>query len=174
MLSEEKSDETDINHQQIPEIFEKSTQSETMAPSLTTEALPKPATDELNWSIFAFELDLKALARQIVLNCVVSEYTDSELKLSYHSDWEVMLKPDVRQQIKQAIEQQLGVSLTLEFESSERLEMETPHQADLRKQEFERQTAIQQIHQDPVVQQIKTTFGAELIESSVKKRIDAL
>ena len=173
MLAEEKSYGSDINQQQKPEIVEKNAQSETMAPSLSNDVFPKPATDELNWSTTAFELDLQALARQIVLNCVVLEYTGSTLKLGYHSDWEVMLKPDVQQQIKQAIEQQLGVSLTLDFERSERLEIETPHQADLRKQEFERQTAIQQIHLDPVVQQIKTTFGAELIESSVKKRDDA-
>lgn len=128
------------------------------------------ADDSLNWSELAFELKLDGLARQLAMNSVVSNYTDNKLHLIFLPELELMLKPDVESQIKQAIEDKLGVSLKLEFSSQATLGCETPHQAYIRKQEQHRQQAIQTIKQDPVVQQLKTVFGAELIEDSVQKR----
>ena len=121
----------------------------------------------------AAELNLDAFARQIVLNSVVTSYDDSLLKLTYLAELDVMLKPEIKLQIKQAIEDKLGVSLSLEFESALRLDSETPQQADTRKQEQDRLDAIREIQQDPVVMQITETFGAELILPSVKKRLES-
>ena len=103
------------------------------------------------------------------MNSVVKSYADNRLHLVFLPELEVMLKPDIESQIKQAIEHKLGVSLNLEFGSTASLDCETPHQADVRKQEQHRQQVIQSIKQDPVVMQLKTVFGAELIEESVKK-----
>ncbi len=130
----------------------------------------KPAADRLNWSVLAFDLELDAIARQIALNSIVQSYHENTLKLSFLPELELMLKPDIEKQIKQALEQQLGVSLNLEFISTPSLDAETPHQADLRQQEEERQAVIQQIRQDEVYQQLHDVFGAELIEQSVRKR----
>ena len=124
----------------------------------------------LNWSELAFELELNAVPRQIVLNCIVESYTDKHLILAFLPELEVMLKPDLERQIKQAIEHKLGVSLNLELKSSATLAVETPHQAEVRKQEEERQSMIRSIRQDALVQQLKTVFSAELVEDSVQKR----
>lgn len=144
------------------------TSSQTTQQSIDNAA--EPAADSLNWSESAFELDLDAIARQIVLNSVIKSYVGDTLQLGFLPELEVMLKPDMEKQIKQAIEQQLGVSLKLEFISMQTLDVETPHQAEIRKLEEERQAVIQQIHQDKVVKQLKDVFGAELIEQSVRKR----
>ena len=104
------------------------------------------------------------------MNAVVADYADDRLKLALLPELELMLKPDIQSQIKQAIERQLGVSLKLEFECVPTLDVETPHQAEIRRQEQQRQEIIGQIHQDPVVQQLKSVFGAELVEQSVRKR----
>lgn len=128
------------------------------------------AEDMLNWSELAFELELDGLARQIVLNSIVHEYTDKRLQLRFLAELQLMIKPDLERQIKQAIEHKLEVSLSLEFQPSPALDCETPHQARLRNLEQERQGVIQAIRQDPVVQQIKAVFGAELVEDSVNKR----
>ena len=127
------------------------------------------ANDSLNWSELAFELDLDAIARQIVLNAVVRHYHAGRLELAILTEMEVILKPEVREQIKRALEVKLGVSLSLEFISQSALDVETPQQADDRKQEQARQAAIEQIRQDPMVKQLSTLFSAELVESSVKK-----
>ncbi len=113
---------------------------------------------------------MEGLAREVVLNAVVADYADGRLKLALLPELELMLKDDIQAQIKQAIEGQLGLSLKLEFECIPSLPVETPHQAEIRRQEQERQGVIGQIQQDPVVQQLKTVFGAELVEQSVRKR----
>ena len=118
----------------------------------------------------AFELELDALARQLALNSVVLSYQDTQLKLAFLPELDVMLNRELEQQIKTAIEVKLGLSLNIEFISQPVLQVETPHQADVRKQEQARQQVIQHIRQDPVVQQLNSLFAAELIEQSVKKR----
>ena len=80
-----------------------------------------------------------------------------------------MLKPELEAQIKQAIEQRLGVSLSLELSSQPMLEVETPNEAQARKQAQARQHVISEIRQDAMVQQLQNAFGVELVESSVKK-----
>ncbi len=125
----------------------------------------------MNWRELAFELDLDALARQLVLNSTVQSSQNNELKLAFLPELEVLLKPQVEQQIKTALESKLGVSLKIEFISQPLLDGETPQAFKQRKQEQERQDVIRQIKVDPVVVKLKTLFGAELIEPSVSKQI---
>ena len=129
-----------------------------------------PTTDELNWSELAYQLELNAVARQLVLNSVVISWQQNHLKLGFLPELEVMLNQDLEGQIKRAIEAKLGLSLNLVFQSQAVLDAETPQQAFERKQEQARQQVILQIRQDPVVRQLNTLFGAELIEHSVKKK----
>lgn len=128
------------------------------------------ATDELNWSQIAHDLELDAISRQLALNAIVIEYQNNHLQLGILPELEVMLKPELEQQIKQAIESRLGVSLKLDFKSLPELKFETPQQAATRRREERRQAVIEQIHQDPVVGQLKQVFGAELIEQSVREQ----
>lgn len=128
-----------------------------------------PASDELNWSELAYQLELNAVARQLVLNSVVISWQQNHLKLGFLPELEVMLNQDLEGQIKRAIEAKLGLSLNLVFKSQAALDAETPQQAFERKQEQARQQVILEIRQDPVVRQLNSLFGAELIEQSVKK-----
>ncbi len=145
-----------------PEVTEKT------APAVNSLPEKLQATDDLNWSQLSYELDLEAIARQIVINSVVAEYKDNNLKLIFLPNLEVMLKPEVEQQIRQAIEKKLGNSVQITFESQSVLNCETPYEAKLRLEEEQRQVAIAEIRQDPVVQELNQAFGAELIEESVK------
>jgi DNA polymerase III subunit gamma/tau len=130
---------------------------------------PQQASDELNWSQTAHELELDALAGQVVINCIVQSWQDNHLKLAYLPELELMIKPGIKEQIKQAIESRLGLELKLDFISVAKLDAETPQQAHVRLQQEERQSAIEAIRQDPVVQKLNSLFGARLIENSVKK-----
>ncbi len=130
---------------------------------------PQQAQDELNWSKTAHELDLDALAGQVVINCIVQSWQDNHLQLAYLPELELMIKPGIKDQIKQAIESKLGLELKLDFISVPRLDAETPQQARIRLQQEEHQSAIAVIKQDPVVLKLNSLFGARLIENSVKK-----
>ena len=131
---------------------------------------PPQAQDNLNWSEFAFELELEAIARQIVLNSVVSEFHDNRLKLAHPPELELMLKPEIKKQIQASIERKLAVSLVLEFVPVADMDAETPHQADIRRQEEHRMQAVERIRNKPLVSQLHRLFHAELIESSVQKQ----
>ncbi len=91
------------------------------------------------------------------------------MQLAYLPELELMIKPGIKEQIKQAVETKLGLELKLDFISVPRLDAETPQQARIRLQQEERQAAIAAIKQDPVVQKLNSLFGARLIENSVKK-----
>jgi hypothetical protein len=130
----------------------------------------RQARDELNWSDIAFDLKLDGIARQFAINSIVKSWADNRLHLAFKPELEVMLKPELEAQIKQAIGQQLGVSLTLELSTQAVLDVETPYEASLRKLEQERQQVMRAIEQDELVQQLKESFGVELVEASVKKQ----
>ncbi len=156
--------------ERVPEVVrpELALVKEPQAARIETEQ-PVQAEDALNWSQLAYELDLDALAGQVVINCVVKSWQDNQLTLAYLPELELMIKPEIKEQIKRAIESRLGLELKLEFIAQERLNAETPQQARIRLLDEERQSAIAAIKQDPVVQKLNSLFGARLIENSVKK-----
>jgi hypothetical protein len=90
------------------------------------------------------------------------------------------LLPEIRElattaieaEIRQALEQKLGVSLRLELVAGESLSAETPLQAKTRRLEKERLCAIDAIREDEDVLKLKRAFAAELDEASVV-RIDS-
>ncbi len=128
-----------------------------------------PAQDELDWSNLAFDLPLEGIGRQLALNSIVCSWQNNELVLGHLPELEVLVKPEIEDQIRQALGDRFGVSLKLELTSLPELPVETPQQAGVRRAEAERQTAIAAIRQDPVVQRLHSVFGAELIEDSVRK-----
>jgi len=109
------------------------------------------------------------MAREVALNSIVASYADGRLELGLLPEMELMLKPEIGEGIRKAIEAQLGVSLQLEFRSLDRLPCETPSQAARREAEQQRRAVIEEIRRDPVVLELERYFGARLDESSVRK-----
>jgi DNA polymerase-3 subunit gamma/tau len=128
-----------------------------------------PATDALGWSGLAPELGLDGMARQVALNCIVTDYADQRLELALLPEMELLLKPEIRDSIRQAIGEKLGVSLSLEIRTQPELPCETPAQALQRLENEQRRQVIEAIREDPVVRELQQVFGAELIEDSVRK-----
>lgn len=79
------------------------------------------------------------------------------------------VNPANQHEICQAIAAKLGLSLTLELQMQDQLDVETPSETRLRKQSEHRQAAVESIRQQPVVKKLQHIFGAELIESSVRR-----
>jgi len=136
------------------------------------ESGPPPAEDALGWSDLAPRLKLDSLARQVVLNSVVTEYADGKLQLALLPEMEWLVKPEIRDAICAAIEAELGVSLDLDIRSRDALPWETPEQAGRRQAEQRRQRVIEAIRQDPVVNELQRRFDAELVETSVRELTD--
>ena len=131
---------------------------------------PEPQNDEsIHWSSFACELGLQGLAQEIALNCTLESLHQDYLCLNLTSEIFELVNPTIEDEIRQAIEIKLGVSLKLELLAQDELEVETPQQFKQRSLQDQKQATIEAIRQDGTVQKLNHAFGAELIESSVRK-----
>lgn len=130
---------------------------------------PAPATDVLGWSELAPRLQLDSMARQVALNCIVESHEDDRLMLALLPEMDVLIKPVIRDNIRKAIEAELGVSLQLEFTTRNSLPCETPAQAEARRAEQKRREVLEDIRRDSVVRELQQYFGAELDETSLRR-----
>ena len=133
---------------------------------------PEPETqndESIHWSSFADELGLQGLAQEIALNSTLESLQQDYICLNLTSELLELVNSTIEDEIRQAIEIKLGVSLKLELLVQDELEVETPRQFKRRTLQEQRQAAIEAIRQDSTVKKLNDTFGAELIESSVRK-----
>ena len=130
----------------------------------------EPENDEsIHWSSFACELGLQGLAQEIALNSTLESLQQDYLCLNLSNELLELVNPTIEDEIRQAVEIKLGVSLRLELLALDELEVETPQQFKQRVEQDHKQATIEAIRQDNIVKKLSDAFGAELIESSVKK-----
>ena len=149
---------------------------ETEAPPNIVDQTPEPergnnADDDLDWNHLAYALGLQGLAQEIAVNSIVDSYHDGRLRLLMTSELKSLVNLDIEAEIQQAIEAKLAVSCRLDLSSQAQLHVETPHQTRIRELEEQRQCAIGEIRESEIVKKLGRAFGAELVESSVR-RID--
>lgn len=119
--------------------------------------------------MLAYELGLQGLAQEIAINSIVESYDQNHLCLKLQPEILELVNATIQGEITQAIASKLGVSLKLDLRAQDQLEVETPQQARIREHEEQRQTAIDAIRREDIVRKLHRAFGAELVESSVKK-----
>ena len=131
---------------------------------------PEPQNDEsIHWSSFACDLGLQGLAQEIALNCTLESLQQDYLCLNLTTELYELVNSTIEDEIRQAVEIKLGVSLKLELLAQDELEVETPQQFKQRALQDQRQATIEAILKDSTVKKLNDAFGAELIESSVRK-----
>jgi len=109
------------------------------------------------------------LAQEIALNSTLESLKHDYLCLNLTSELLELVDSTIEDEIRQAIETKLGVSLKLELLAQDELEVETPQQYKQRVLQDQRLATIEAIRRDDTVQKLNDAFGAELIESSVRK-----
>ena len=130
----------------------------------------EPENDEsIHWSSFASELGLQGLALEIALNSTLETLQEDYICLNLTREILELVNPAIEDEIRQAIEIKLGVSLKLELLAQDELEVETPQQYKQRALQDQKQATIEEIRKDRIVKKLNDAFGAELIESSVRK-----
>jgi len=145
-------------------------------PELNSTTLPvtpeAESGDSINWSTMAYDLGLQGLAQEIAVNSTLDKPGDHKFRLSLNPEIFKLANSQIEDEIRQAIASKLGVSLKLELLAQDQLLVETPRQFLQRRLHEQRLAAIDEIKQDSTVRKLSDAFGAELVESSVKK-IDA-
>ena len=132
------------------------------------ETIPQ-ASDTIQWTKLAYDLGLQGLAQEIAVNSIVDSFESGYLYLKLSPELKELVSTGIEQEIRQAVESKLNVSCKLEMIGEVQLSSETPYQARVRVQEERRQAAIVAIRQSETVKKLNRAFGAELVESSVRK-----
>jgi hypothetical protein len=125
--------------------------------------------ETIHWSSFACELGLQGLAQEIALNSTLETLQQDYLCLNLSNELLDLVNPTIEDEIRQAVENKLGVSLRLELLALDELEVETPQKFKQRVQQDHKLAVIEAIRQDDIVKKLNDAFGVELIEASVKK-----
>jgi DNA polymerase-3 subunit gamma/tau len=143
--------------------------SNNVRPNEKEAAQSKPvATDAIHWTELSYDLGLQGFAQAIAINSVVGHYEKDHLQLFLTPDFMKFVNPENQDEICQALASKLGLSLILDLKTLDRLDAETPSETRMRKEQEDRQTAIESIRQEQTVKKLQQAFGAELVESSVQ------
>jgi len=125
--------------------------------------------DSIHWSSFAYDLGLQGLAQEIAVNSTLDRVDEHNFRLSLNSEIFKLANSQIEDEIRQAIASKLGVSLKLELLAQDQLSVETPQLFLQRRLREQRLAVIDEIKQDSTVRKLGSAFGAELVESSVRK-----
>ncbi len=113
------------------------------------------------WGSLVECLDLGGLSKQLALNCALVKREGNNFQLALGPTHAQMLTKTIQERLKTALEQHLGLPVTLHFQIGE-LSLATPE--DERKQRVlqRQQTAIEHARQDPNLPVLQELFDARI------------
>lgn len=146
-----------------------------------TIAEPKPtATPEVaveldlslaNWTQLVAKLKLSAITRQLADHCAFVEAHEARITLLLAKDLSHLATENAKSRLQAAVSKNLGHDVKLLFETTDKSHDTAP--STLAGERAQQQAEHQQqaeaaIHNDPVVEVIKNTFNARIIDSTIK------
>ena len=129
------------------------------APAREAASDAEPA---LEWSVLIERLGLTAIARQVAMNCVLAEQNGDFFRLALEPSHAQMLTKTIEERIRAALEQHLGKPVQLKIQVGG-VTTATPASQQKQHQAERRQTAVDQIRQDPRVRELQDRFEARIV-----------
>jgi DNA polymerase-3 subunit gamma/tau len=118
------------------------------------------------WAAMIDNLELSGLARQIARSSVLHKQTDGSYQLLLRPALSNLLSDSVVETLQQRL--QLSYDLQLNGVVVVESEQATPHELQQQIDQRRLARARQVLDEDPTVQALSKTFGAELVDDSVK------
>ena len=119
------------------------------------------------WPSIIDKLKLQGVSNSLASNCSLKEATDDRVVLNLAEQHEGIATSNVKQKLEKALQSYFNKDLSLIIEISSQ-EIETPAKEKDRAIEKKRSRAEKHAEDDEVVKAFKSSFGAEVIEGSVK------
>ncbi|PIE83500.1 MAG: DNA polymerase III subunit gamma/tau [Candidatus Contendobacter odensis] len=132
--------------------------------STSTSAAATVDPMALEWDALATQLPLTGIARQVAMNCALLEHKENAFRLMLESRHAQMLSKSVKERIKLALEQHLGVSVDLNIQVGSMATATTPVQQQEQHQVKRQEAAVEQARRDPHVQTMQKLFDAQITE----------
>ena len=156
---EQTSDSLAVNEPQI-------TVSERSVPE-SVEQLVNLTT--ANWTALIAQLKLSAFARQLADHCAFIRTDNQKIYLSVAPELQHLTNEKSVAKLQAAVSKQLNVEVILVFTEATDTENVPTLAAERAQQAAEiQQNAVDAIHNDPVVEQIKNAFNARIIDTTIK------
>ena len=131
------------------------------------ESLNDLCSNHEEWSKIVEKLRLQGVSYSLALNCSVESVNDETIKLHLAQQHEGIATKGAQQKIEDALQNYFGVELTLNIDVSAN-ELETPAKKKHRVREKIQSEAEKTAESDEAVKALKSQFGAEIIEGTVK------
>jgi DNA polymerase-3 subunit gamma/tau len=122
-----------------------------------------------NWTALIAQLKLSAFARQLADHCAYLRSDKNKIYLSVASELQHLANDKSVAKLQAAVSKQLQFEVTLVFTETTDTENVPTLAAERAQQAAElQQNAVDAIHNDPVVEQIKNAFNARIIDTTIK------
>lgn len=122
-----------------------------------------------NWTALIAQLKLSAFARQLADHCAFIRTNKNKIYLSVASELQHLANDKSVAKLQSAVSKQLQFEVTLVFTEATETENVPTLAAERAQQAAElQQNAVEAIHNDPVVEQIKNAFNARIIDTTIK------
>jgi DNA polymerase-3 subunit gamma/tau len=131
-----------------------------------------PAMDAVtdDWMALVERLDIKGMARELLLNCALQEFSEHAAVLAVDPTHARLLSEARRRQIEQALVGHFGRSLNLKILQESEFRGETPASRQAREREARKRQAVQSIETDENVKALQDAFGATVNYDSIRPR----
>lgn len=140
--------------------------------------LEKPASESVeqlvnlttaNWTALIAQLKLSAFARQLADHCAFVRADNHKIYLSVAPELQHLTNEKSVAKLQAAVSKQLDIEVILVFTEATDIENVPTLAAERAQQAAElQQSAVDAIHNDPVVEQIKNAFNARIIDTTIK------
>lgn len=140
-------------------------------PTATPEAAVELDLSLANWTQLVAKLKLSAITRQLADHCAFVEAHEERITLLLAKDLSHLATENAKSRLQAAVSKNLGHDVKLQFETTDKSHDTAPSTlAGERAQQHaeHQQQAEAAIHNDPVVEVIKNTFNARIIDSTIK------
>ncbi|MBL7003042.1 MAG: hypothetical protein ISR69_03315 [Gammaproteobacteria bacterium] len=121
------------------------------------------------WSKDAYQLKLSGIAKEVAVNSLLLEKTESKIKLLVGSQMQPMTNEQIKQDIEKSINDFYQTSMSLDLSFTSVLQAETPAIYHQRMLDEARMDFIKDLSESDIGQAIKNSFNAVLLEHTVKK-----
>jgi len=119
------------------------------------------------WSILVEKLGLQGVSYSLASNCSVESIRDESITLHLAKQHEEIAAKGAKQRLEKALQEHFGTQIQLKIDISSN-ERETPAKKKDRAREIIQSQAEKTAESDEVVKALKSQFGAEIIEGTVK------
>jgi len=119
------------------------------------------------WPTLVEKLGLQAVSYSLASNCSIESIADEVITLHLAHQHEGIATKGARQRLEKALQEYFGTELKLNIDISSN-ELETPAKKKDRVREKIQSQAEKTVESDEAVKALKSQFGAEIIEGSVK------